>query len=68
MGLRSDTDARQRVDVACPHPDCGRPTAVEAPEAGTEVRVSRRSSPFDEYETVRCPAGHDVYVYYCRST
>ena len=81
MGLRyapdADTDFREIreriaedrnvVVVTCPHPNCEQVANTTAPDAGTELTVTRSAALFGDYERVRCPEGHKVFVHRCET-
>ena len=81
MGLRYAHDAdidfretrgvipedRSVVAVTCPHPNCERVANTTAPDAGTELTVTRSAALFGDYERVRCPEGHKVFVHRCKT-
>ena len=51
------------AEVACPH--CEQPVEVPVPDREVEPTVSPYVAAFGEHTTVRCPAGHRFWVYYC---
>lgn len=55
------------VGVTCPHPGCEETASAPAPDAETEMTVTRRTALIGDYENVRCPAGHSVFVHYCEA-
>lgn len=59
-------EAQDLVEVTCPHPDCERTANTAAPDAGSELTVTRSAALFGDYEKVHCPAGHEVFVHYCK--
>jgi hypothetical protein len=59
---------RSVVTVACPHPNCGRVATAAAPDAETELTVTRSAALFGDYEEVPCPAGHKVFVHHCETS
>ncbi|WP_228842317.1 hypothetical protein [Halococcus agarilyticus] len=59
--------AQDLVEVTCPHPDCGRTATAPTPDAGREITVTRSAALVGEYEKVHCPAGHKVFVHYCKT-
>jgi hypothetical protein len=65
---RAASGDQNRVEVACPHPDCGRTATAPLPDAGTEITVTRSVALFGDHERVRCPSGHKVFVHYCTTS
>lgn len=69
------TEARQAVsetqnlvEVTCPHPDCERTATAPAPSTEREITVTRSATLFGDYERVRCPEGHKIFVHYCETS
>lgn len=61
------TDSRGQTTVGCPASDCEQTVTTSIPTAGSEIRVSRRPAYLGDYEEVRCPNGHRLFVHYCRT-
>ena len=60
-------DAQDLVEVTCPHPNCERTATAPAPDAGREITVTRSAALFGDYEKVRCPEEHKVFVHNCET-
>lgn len=56
---------RNLVDVVCPHPGCEETVSATAPDSDMEITVTRSAALFGDYEKVRCPDGHKVFVHHC---
>lgn len=54
---------RLEADVECPQ--CEQSVAVSVPDGEAEPTVSPYVLAFGEHRRVRCPAGHEFWVYYC---
>jgi hypothetical protein len=64
---QADLEAQDLEEVTCPHPGCERTATAPAPDAGREITVTRSAALFGDYERVRCPEGHKVFVHYCET-
>ncbi|WP_049995831.1 hypothetical protein [Halococcus sediminicola] len=61
-------ETQDMVEAMCPHPDCGLTTTAPAPDVGTKITVTRSAALFGDYEKMRCPEGHKIFVHYCKTS
>jgi vacuolar-type H+-ATPase subunit D/Vma8 len=58
------SDSRGLMGVACPQVNCEQTAIAPVPDTGVDVTVSREAASFGNYEKVRCPESHEVFVHY----
>ena len=60
---RSVVSETRAVAVVCPQ--CEQTVDIPASNEEADPIVKSYAAPLDEHEVVRCPADHELFVYFC---